>query len=378
MRQKTLAGLPVADFLRRYWQKKPLLARAALPQCTTLVTREELFALAARDDLESRLVTRARGRWQVAYGPFTRRRLARLPSSGWTLLVQGINHVVPAARDLLREFAFIPYARFDDVMVSYAPPGGGVGPHFDSYDVFLLQVAGVRRWGISSQRDLSLVKNAPLKLLRRFRAQRQWRAGPGDLIYLPPRIAHDGVAVSECLTASVGFRAPSAQELGLRFLEFLQDRLRLEGIYADPDLQATNRPARIGGGMVRRIRGMLDRIDWNARDVLDFIGCYLTEPKPHVFFDPPRPALTAAAFARRAARRGIELSGKTQMLYHGTRIFVNGERLDAGPRAAALLAKLADRRQLAPPLALDPEAAGALYQWYRAGYIELGRATRGT
>lgn len=375
MRQKTLAGLPAADFLSRYWQKKPLLARAALPQCTTLLTRDELFALATRDDLESRLVIRTRGRWQVAHGPFTRRRLSQLPHSGWTLLVQGVNHVVPAARDLLREFAFIPYARFDDVMVSYAPPGGGVGPHFDSYDVFLLQVAGTRRWDISSQRDLSLIENAPLKLLRRFRAQQRWRVGPGDLIYLPPRIAHDGVAVSECMTASVGFRAPSAQELGLRFLEFLQDRLQLDGMYADPDLKATNHPARIDTGMVRRMRGMLDQIGWNARDVLEFIGCYLTEPKPHVFFTPPRPALTAATFVRRAARCGIELSGKTQMLYHGTCIFVNGERVDADPHAAVLLVKLADRRRLAPPLILDSGAADALYQWYRAGYIELGRVT---
>jgi 50S ribosomal protein L16 3-hydroxylase len=374
MHRKTLAGLPAADFLRRYWQKKPLLARAALPQCTRLITREELFTLAGRDDLESRLVTRAHGRWQVAHGPFSWRRLSRLPHSGWTLLVQGVNHVVPAARDLLREFAFIPYARFDDVMVSYAPPGGGVGPHFDSYDVFLLQVAGTRRWDISRQRDLSLIENAPLKLLRRFRAQRRWRVGPGDLIYLPPRIAHDGVAVSECMTASVGFRAPSAQELGLRFLEFLQDRLQLDGMYADPDLKPADHPARIGNEMVRRMRSMLDRIDWSASDVLEFIGCYLTEPKPHVFFTPPRPALTAAAFARRAARCGIELSGKTQMLYHGTRIFVNGERVDAGPRAAALLMRLADHRRLAPPLALDSEAASALYQWYRAGYIELSRA----
>lgn len=173
MTHRIFAGLPVQAFLRRYWQKRPLLARRAFPQDETLVTRRALFALAARDDVQSRLVTRAGNRWQVAHGPFARGRLARLPARGWTLLVQGINQMLPAAQSLLVEFDFIPYARLDDVMVSYAPPGGGVGPHFDNYDVFLLQIAGTRRWRVSHQRDLSLVENAPLRLLSNFRAERE-------------------------------------------------------------------------------------------------------------------------------------------------------------------------------------------------------------
>jgi 50S ribosomal protein L16 3-hydroxylase len=374
MAENILAGLSPGAFLRRHWQKKPLLARRALPHHGTLITRDELFRLAARDDVESRLVTRTGDRWRVAHGPFAGRRLERLPAGRWTLLVQGVNHVLPAARELLAEFDFIPYARLDDVMVSYAPPGGGVGPHFDSYDVFLLQIAGSRRWRISGQRDLSLIEGAPLRLLRKFRAGREWLLGPGDMLYLPPRIAHDGIAVSPCLTASVGFRAPSAQELAARFLEFLQDELALDGTYADPDLRLQRHPAHIGTGMLAKVRRMLDRIDWRSRDILHFLGRYLTEPKPHVVFTPPARPFAAATFVRRAARYGVRLDSRTRMLFRGRRVFVNGEGREFGRAAATLLARLADHRRLAPPLALDPESADCLYQWYRAGYIEAGDA----
>ena len=206
----------------------------------------------ARDDLESRLVQRQGRRWRVRHGPFGPRELQRLPRSGWTLLVQGVNHALPAAQRLLDAFSFIPYARLDDVMVSYAPAGGGVGPHFDNYDVFLLQGEGRRRWRVSRQRDLELVAGAPLRILRRFRPAREWVLDPGDMLYLPPRCAHDGVAMGGgCITYSIGFRAPDAQELGARFLDYLQDRLRLSGIYEDPGLKPQRHPGRLGDDMVR-------------------------------------------------------------------------------------------------------------------------------
>lgn len=374
MQRTLLAGLSARSFLRRHWQKRPLLARRALPRYEGLTTREALFALAARDDVQSRLVTRSGRRWEVTHGPFSRRSLARLPPRGWTLLVQGVNEVLPAAQALLLEFDFIPYARFDDVMVSYAPPGGGVGPHFDSYDVFLLQIAGTRRWRVSRQRDLALVASAPLRLLRNFRAEREWLLEPGDMLYLPPWMAHEGIAVGDCLTASIGFRAPGAQELAARFLEFLQEELALDGAYRDPDLRVQRRPARIGGDMLRRVARMLDKIEWDSGDVLAFLGQYLTEPKPHVVFTRPLRPLTAARFARRIARSGLRLDLKTQMLFRGRRVFINGERHEVGTNAAALLTALADRRHLPPPLAPDDEAVEHLYQWYRAGYIVPGDA----
>jgi 50S ribosomal protein L16 3-hydroxylase len=368
MSRTLLAGLAPRVFLWRHWQKRPLLARAALPAAAGLLTRDILFRLAARDDLQARLVTHFGGRWEVAHGPFTRRELSRLPGRDWTLLVQGVYHILPQADALLREFSFIPFARVDDVMVSYAPPGGGVGPHFDSYDVFLLQLSGTRRWRVSAQKDLALVEGAPLKLLRRFHAEREWRLGPGDMLYLPPRCAHDGIALEPCLTASIGFRAPDARELGARFLEFLADHLALDGAYRDPGLRATRHPAHIGGEFLRQARRTLGRIDWNAGTVLEFLGCYLTEPKPHVFFEPPAHPAGMDAFARQVAGRGARLHLKTSMLYAGRALFINGEVCTATPH----LRRLADQRRLEARAALDPASLRWLYQWYRAGYIEIG------
>ncbi len=371
MTKNRLGNLSVEQFLRLHWQKRPLLVRDALPQCAGLVQRELLFDLALRDDLESRLVLRDGGRWRVRYGPFTRREFGRLPASGWTLLVQGIDRVLPAARDLLQRFSFIPRARLDDVMVSYAPPGGGVGPHFDSYDVFLLQLQGARRWRVSSQRDLSLIEGAPLRILRRFRASREWVAHPGDLLYLPPRYAHDGIAVTDSVTCSIGFRAPGAQELGTRFLEFVQEQLRLTGIYEDPGLRRQRHPAHLGDAMVKKLRGLLDEVRWSPADVERFLGCYLSEPAANVVFVRPRRPLAPAAFARRAARDGVRLALPTRMLFRDGVFFINGEACPARPRAARTLRRLADQGWLPPGRTSDQESARWLYHWYRAGYLVL-------
>jgi 50S ribosomal protein L16 3-hydroxylase len=368
----TFAGLTAGAFLRRHWQKQPLLARGALVECAGIVQRDTLFALAERDDLESRLVRRDGRRWQVQYGPFDRRKLMRLPRSGWTLLVQGVDHALPAAQKLLDRFAFIPYARLDDLMVSYAPPGGGVGPHFDSYDVFLLQGEGRRRWRVSRQRDLALVAGAPLKILRRFKPTREWILRPGDLLYLPPRCAHDGVALTDCITYSVGFRAPGAQELGTRFLEYLQDELRLDGLYEDRGLRPARRPAWLDDGMVRKMRGMLRRIRWSDGDVVRFFGCYLTEPKSHVLFTRPHRPLSRGAFAAQAARRGVRLAGATRMLFRGAIIYINGESHALVAPDTQRLSRLADRRRLAPFARIDRDTLQLLYQWYRAGYLTIG------
>lgn len=367
----TLGGLTAGEFLRRYWQKKPLLARGALAERAGIVQPGTLFSLAGRDDLESRLVRREGRRWRVRHGPFDPRELRRLPRAGWTLLVQGVNHVLPAAQKLLDAFAFIPYARLDDLMVSYAPRGGGVGPHFDSYDVFLLQGEGRRRWRVSRQRDLALVDGAPLRILRRFRPAREWELRSGDLLYLPPRCAHDGIALSDCITYSIGFRAPGAQELGARFLEFLQDELRLDGIYEDRGLRPARRPAWLADDMVRKMRGMLRRIRWSDADAVRFFGCYLTEPKSHVLFTrPPRP-LTEGAFSARATRSGVRLAAPTRMLFRGRTLYINGEAHALAAPAARLLSRLADRRALPPRVRPDRETVHSLYQWYRAGYIHL-------
>jgi 50S ribosomal protein L16 3-hydroxylase len=374
MKQKRFAGLTHREFLSRHWQKTPLLARGALREWSDLLERGDIFELACSEDLESRIVRRTRGRWEVSHGPFSRRELERMPRARWTLLVHGVDRAIERAARLAREFAFIPYARFDDIMVSYAAPGGGVGPHFDSYDVILLQGTGERRWRIGAQRDLTLLAGAPLRILERFLPDEEYTLEAGDVLYLPPRYAHDGVALDECITYSIGFRSPHAQELGTRFLEYLQDRLVLRGQYSDPDLEPVQRPARIPEEMVARFSAMFDEVSWKKSDILDFIGRHLTEPKPHVVYAPPVRPLTARAFERSVRRRGVHLVLQTRMLFHGMRVFINGEACRAGANAARVLARLADAGELAPSR-LDAEALALLYEWYRAGYVALG--TRG-
>lgn len=371
MTKDRLGGLSIKHFLRRHWQKTPLLVRGALPQFSDLLQRDALFTLAARDDLDARLVMRLGSSWRVRHGPFSRRELGRLPGSGWTLLVQGIDRVLPSASELLQHFSFLSHARLDDVMVSYAPPGGGVGPHFDSYDVFLLQLQGIRRWRVSRQRDLSLVEGAPLRILRRFRATQEWRLHPGDMLYLPPRYAHEGTAVTNGMTCSIGFRAPDAQELGTRFLEFLQDELRIHGTYQDPGLRPRRHPALLDDVMVRKLKRMLSRIRWSTADTERFLGSYLTEPKPNVVFARPRP-MTKRAFARRAARDGVRLALASRMLFRKGTFFINGEAHPVRRTAALTLRRLADKRRLPAGAANGAETLSALYEWYRAGYLELG------
>jgi 50S ribosomal protein L16 3-hydroxylase len=369
-----LGGLAPREFLARHWQKRPLLVRGAWPGLRDPVSVSDLYRLAARDDCESRVVLRRGARWELRHGPFRVAELRRMPDSRWTILVQGFNHFVPAADRMMRRFAFAPYARLDDMMVSYAARGGGVGPHLDSYDVFLLQGSGRRRWRIASGRDIELDPRAPLKILKRFRAEREWVLEPGDLLYLPPGVAHEGVALEPCFTYSIGFRAPAVRELGTEFLAFLQDRLALpDTLYADPDLRPARKPALIDDALAARCVRMLERIRWTRREMLEFIGCYLTEPKPHVRFVPhPRP-VAAAAFARTCARRGVTLAPATGMLYRASRVFVNGEAVDAPPGARGLLIRLANERALPAGTSVTPAAAALLYTWYRAGYLAPAR-----
>jgi 50S ribosomal protein L16 3-hydroxylase len=371
MRRFLLGNVPLREFLRDHWQRKPLLVRGALPGFQGLIDRTGLIAAACRESVSSRLVLRRGARWDVRCGPFRQRELLALPRRNWTLLVQEVNHFLPAADALMRRFAFVPLARLDDVMVSLAPPGGGVGPHVDSYDVFLLQGSGRRRWRVSAQRDLALIPDAPLKILKRFVPEQEWVLEPGDMLYLPPSYAHDGVAVDECTTYSIGFRAPTAQELGEAFLDHLRDKMELPGRYADPDLELQKDPAAIGARMTARIASMLAGIRWTRRDVARFLGGHLTEPKPHVFFTAPRLALPRSRFVAHAARHGVALALRSRMLFDRSRVYLNGETYAPVGAAAVVLRKLANTGSLPAGTDMGAEVADLLYAWYRAGYLEL-------
>ncbi len=248
-----------------------------------------------------------------------------LGKTKWTVLVQGVNHHLPGAAALLRHFAFIPYARLDDLMVSYAPKGGGVGPHFDSYDVFLLQGSGHRRWQISSQTDRSLIEGAPLRILRDFKVEQEWVLEAGDMLYLPPHYAHNGVAEDDCMTYSIGFRTPSYQELAEQFLVYLQDRIEVDGMYADPDLKAQRHPSEISAAMVHQTEQAIRQLRWDKEDIANFLGCYLSEPKPHIFFDAPESPMSVAKFHLAVHKHGMALDLRSLMLCHAGWIFMNGE-----------------------------------------------------
>jgi 50S ribosomal protein L16 3-hydroxylase len=369
MKLQLLGGLTARQFLRDYWHKKPLLVRNAVPGFAGLLSPAGMKDLACNGGVESRLVRGGR-HWSLGHGPFRPADFNKLPKRDWTLLVQSLDHHLASGAALIEQFTFIPRARLDDLMVSYAVPGGGVGPHFDSYDVFLLQGMGHRRWRISAQENLDLVEGLPLKILKHFEVEAEYLLGPGDMLYLPPKYAHDGVAEDECMTYSIGFRAPSFQELGEGFLNFLHDELELPGRYADPALAPQKHSGEIPGAMLAQIGERLESIRWDDDLVEAFVGRYFSEPKPEVFFDPPAKPMGEKAFATRLAKRGIKLDAKSRLLFSGTQFFINGEDFGAtGPERKALL-DLADTRTL-PPGEYGTALAGLFYDWYTAGWAHV-------
>ncbi|MEQ6292068.1 cupin domain-containing protein [Vogesella sp. GCM10023246] len=362
-----LGGMSAATFLQDYWHKKPLLIRGALKDVGELVGFEVLSELATQEEVESRLIEFRNGQWKLERGPFRPSRFKRLPQSDWTILVQNVNHHLPHVADILWRFNFIPYARLDDLMISYAPPGGTVGPHFDSYDVFLLQVGGRKRWQISTQQDESFIEDAPIKVLRDFQPEEEFILEHGDMLYLPPRCAHHGVALEPGMTYSIGFRAPSAQELATEFLVYLQDRICMDGRYADPQLTTQTDPARIDDSMVAQVGRMLREIRWDEATVTDFLGHYLTEPKPHVFYDAPDDELEEQEFAEAVQQHGIVLDLKSQILYANEMLYCNGSVLECEPADLTAWQQLANDRQLAGTGITDTMLP-TLYEGYLTGW----------
>lgn len=375
MENTLLGGLTPQQFLRDYWQKKPLLIRQAVPGFAGLLDPKQLTELACHEDAQARLVTYQRGKYDLRHSPFVAKDFSGLSKKGlWSVLVQGVNHFLPEATELLKRFDFIPHARLDDLMVSYAPRGGGVGPHFDAYDVFLLQGYGHRRWQISTQADQTLIEGAPLRILKDFRVEQEWVLEPGDMLYLPPHCAHNGIAEDDCMTYSIGFRTPWYQELAEQFLVYLQDRIEISGTYADPDLKLQKHPSELGPAMLKQVGNAIRKIRWDDEDVANFLGSYLSEPKPHIFFDGPARPLSAARFAEAVQKRGVTLDLKTLMLCQDHTVFVNGEAYRVRKNDYRVLRELADARRLAADTALTDDALELLYEWYLDGY--LAPATR--
>jgi len=359
-----LGGLSPAVFMRRHWQKKPLLVRQAWPGVRPPLPRREMFELAARDDVESRLVVHEAGHWRVRTGPLPRRALPPLARPRWTLLVQGLDLHVPAAHEMLARFRFVPDARLDDLMLSWASPGGGVGPHIDNYDVFLLQVHGRRRWRVGRVADASFIPGEPLKLLRHFEPQHDWLLEPGDLLYLPPRWGHDGVAEGgECMTCSIGFRTPTAGELARDLLQRLAQEEGDEGpVYRDPHQHATAAPGAIPEALLAFAQAAVARQLADPQALARALGESLTEPKPRVWFEHPAP---------HRGLGGVRLDARSRMMYDARHVYLNGEAFEAGGRDARLMRQLADTRRLPATerARLSPAAAELLGEWMDAGWL---------
>jgi 50S ribosomal protein L16 3-hydroxylase len=360
-----LGGLTPAQFMQRHWHKKPLLVRQAIPDFAPPVLRSELFALAGQEGVESRLIQHQKEGWKLRHGPFARRALPTLQTPRWTLLVQGVDLHDDAVHALLQPFRFVPEARLDDLMISYATDGGGVGPHFDSYDVFLLQAHGRRRWRIGRQKNLSLQEGVPLKILTDFVPEAEYVLEPGDMLYLPPRWAHDGIAEGECMTYSIGFRSPErdemARELLLRLTDEDDDASKPPVIYRDPQQQAVEQPGAIPGALQDFAREALQRALAQPQALERALGEYLTEPKPSVWFEPG----AAGGMIER-----VVLDRRTRMMYDDKHIFINGESYRAAGRDATLMRRLADQHALLPAdlSRASDEALELIASWCEAGW----------
>ena len=277
-----LGGLTAREFLRDYWQKKPLLVRQAFPDFVSPIDADELAGLALEEEVESRLVLEHGERpWELRRGPFAEDAFSDLPERDWTLLVQAVDQFVPEVAELLEEFRFLPSWRIDDVMISYAAPGGSVGPHFDNYDVFLLQGDGKRTWKVGQMcnSDSALIDHADLRILAGFEQSDEWTLEPGDMLYLPPRLAHYGIAEDACMTYSVGFRAPSAAEVLTHFTDFLGQFLPDEERYSDADAVPAADPHQIQHDALDRLKALIDK-HMNDKDLLlTWFGQFMTEPR---------------------------------------------------------------------------------------------------
>ena len=362
-----LGGLTASQFMRKHWQKKPLLVRQAIPDFKAAIPRAELLAMTGQEGVESRLIQHLEdGSWKLSHGPLSRRSLPALNKPGWTVLVQGVDTHDDKVHELLQQFRFVPEARLDDLMISFATDQGGVGAHFDSYDVFLLQAHGKRRWRIGRQKDFTLQPDVPLKILANFEAEEEFVLEHGDMLYLPPKWAHDGVAEGECMTYSIGFRAPAREELGRELLLRMSDEPDEPEdpvIYRDNKQDAVTNPGEIPAGMLDFARQALERAMAEPLALERALGEYLSDPKANVWFEPG---------AQNGMFESVVLDKRTRMMYDAKHIFINGESYLAAGKDAVLMRKLADNRALsrADLAKASDDALELLSSWVDAGWAQ--------
>ncbi len=381
-----LGGLTPHMFLRRYWQKTPCLIRNALPGFIPPISPDKLAGLACEETVESRLVIKSRGvaGWRVRHGPFQEQDFRALPPKNWTLLVQDTDKHLPALARFLDSFRFIPNWRIDDLMISYATDGGSVGAHVDTYDVFLLQAQGRRRWAISSKpHRKAQVPGLELQQVQNFKPQHTWVLEPGDLLYLPPGIAHHGVAIGACMTFSIGFRVPTDAEMLADLSGLLLERTRNASRYSDPDLApTTSDPGLISKKTLAAIRRRLRLALHPSEAELDeWFGRFITELKPRLSLVPPQRPVTAALLRRRiASGRGLTRDPAVNMVWchagpHTVKLFANGHCQSLPARLSGLAQLLCGHRLYAADELkshlIHKEAAGILAKLHNMGMLRL-------
>jgi 50S ribosomal protein L16 3-hydroxylase len=367
-----LGGLTPEQFMKRHWQKKPLLIRQAVPNMQPLIERSELLEMVESEEVESRHIVRKGAKWTLKKGPMARKSLPSFKTPDWTVLIQGVDLHNDAVHALLQQFRFVPDARLDDLMISYATDGGGVGPHFDSYDVFLLQAQGQRKWRIGRQKKFELQEGVPLKILKEFKPEAEFLLNPGDMLYLPPGYAHDGVAVGECMTYSVGFRVPRSAELASELLMGLSEEIAedcghsSDVLYQDPKQEAAIQDAAIPKALQQFAVQAVAQAMKDPELLNCLLGESLTEPKPNVWFDTPDvDDLSGFVWPTE-----VRLDRRTKMLFDAKHIFINGESFRAAGKDAKLLRQLANQKVLSAALAsqLSANAAELMQAWWEEGW----------
>jgi len=348
-----LGKLSQSEFLSRYWQKKPVLLKGVLQPFPDLITPEELAGMSCDKDIESRLIIQAGGKnnWHLQRGPFSSATFKKLPKKKWTILVNGVDRFVPAVHAFLDNFSFVPFWRMDDVMISYAVDGGNVGAHVDNFDVFLVQASGRREWMIEDRPNLEddFIPNLPVRLLRKFKPTHRWVLEPGDILYLPPRFAHHGIARGDrCMTISVGFRAPSLHEIINGVVSTALSHVNENIRYSDPEL-TPQRPGEISRSAVRKIQQQLSKTILSEQVTQDWLGSFITEPYSDVNLTSNAEKI-APSKVRGALKSAIALvrGEGARMVYVPHRagrvtLYVNGSREELSGKTAALARELCDR-----------------------------------
>jgi 50S ribosomal protein L16 3-hydroxylase len=374
-------------FLRDYWQKKPVVLRNALVDFIDPISPEELAGLACEEGSEARMVIGDADGFLLEHGPFEENRFATLPEKDWSLLVQAVDHCVPAVAQLMEHFRFIPNWRIDDVMVSYAAKGGTVGKHFDNYDVFLIQGQGSRLWQVGQYCDQTVVMQPhdELSLLADFELQEQWQLNPGDILYIPPRVAHYGVATTDdCMTYSIGFRAPAHADIISHFCDHVLAGLNDQQRFIDDSLSPLNNPGEITPQAIEQIQSVLKEHFTNKESITQWFGEYVSELKYDDSQLPTNNYTIANLIDILERNTSIHRDASSRFVFaandNGLSLFVNGQSYPCLPEQQALVELLAEHstfsnKQLAEHTALQNNQA-LLCNLFNQGCLYINEHTQ--